>query len=351
MATITETTAPTRLSLVGSKEPLKLGHALDKYDRFNVTTNIGIEFKDAQLSEIVKDDAKVRDLAILVSQRNVVFFRNQDLDVEAQKLLGQKLGVQSGKPAESGLHVHPLTDEKNEHGDQVTLIASERNGKSHEEIYGKEDNTKFHSNNIHSDIAYERFGTDYAILKIVETPDEGGDTLWFSGYEVYDRLTPAFRTFLEGLTATHEANSRFYTIADRLGFKIRTDLPRGHPENVGGDLSAVHPLIRTNPVTGWKSVYASRGFTKRINGVSKDESDLILDYIFKVQAENHDLAVRFRWGKNDVAIWDNRSSLHSATFDTVGKRKGDRVVSIGEKPYFDPASKSRREALGLRAAY
>jgi len=350
MATITETTAPTRLSLVGSKEPLKLGHALDKYDRFNVTTNIGVEFKNAQLSEIVKDDDKVRDLAILISQRNVVFFRDQDIDIEAQKILGQKLGILSGKPAESGLHVHPLTEQGSEHGDQVTIISNNRYSKPIDEFLKEEEATKLHSQNIHSDITYERFGTDYAILKLVKIPEEGGDTLWYSGYELYDRLTPAFRTFLEGLTATHEANW-FHNVAAKLGYKIRSDIPRGHPENVGGDLTSVHPLVRTNPVTGWKSIYIAHGFTKRINGVSKDESDLLLAYLFRLQAENHDFAVRFKWNTNDVAIWDNRSSFHAATFDAVGSRKGDRVVSIGEQPYFDPASKSRREALGLKPAY
>lgn len=61
--------------------------------------------------------------------------------------------------------------------------------------------------------------------------------------------------------------------------------------------------------------------------------------------ENHDLQVRFRWNENDLAIWDNRSVFHTATNDYTGKRQGNRVVSLGEKPYFDPNSVSRREAL------
>jgi Taurine catabolism dioxygenase TauD, TfdA family len=98
-------------------------------------------------------------------------------------------------------------------------------------------------------------------------------------------------------------------------------------------------------------------FTKRIVEVTKDESDAILDYLTRHISENHDLQVRFKWNKNDIAIWDNRSVFHTATYyhirgcvltsrnDYGGRRTGDRVVSLGEHPYFDPASKSRREAL------
>ncbi|KAI5480253.1 hypothetical protein MNV49_001212 [Pseudohyphozyma bogoriensis] len=329
--------------------PLALSGALDEYSKFTVTTNIGTEFVDAQLSDILKDDAKVRDLAILISQRNVVFFRSQTITIEEQKILGQRLGELSGKPKESSLHVHPITPPKSELGDEVLVVSNKHNQKPVEEYIG-DDVSKIHSNNIHSDITYERYGTDYSLLKLVQIPEEGGDTLWFSGYEMYDRLSPAFRELLEGLSARHEAFF-LYEVARLGGFEVRTDLERGHPENIGGDLSAVHPVIRTNPVTGWKSIFISKLFTKRLLGVTKDESDLLLDYIWKIQAQNHDLAVRFKWETNDVAIWDNRSTFHSATFDAVGERRGERVCSIGERAYYDPASKSKREDLGLKAVY
>lgn len=123
-------------------------------------------------------------------------------------------------------------------------------------------------------------------------------------------------------------------------------------------------------VTGWKSVFVNRGFTRRINGVTKDESDMLLQYLFNVSflfvlwlqnlyftfldnwhvwqlvTQNHDAQVRFKWSKDDLAIWDNRSTWHTATYDYAEARAGDRVCSLGEAPYFDPQSKSRREALG-----
>jgi hypothetical protein len=82
-------------------EPLQYSGTLDHYESFDVTSVIGREFPKVQLTEILKDDNKLRDLAILVSQRGVVFFRNQDINIEEQKILGQKLGELTGKPATS----------------------------------------------------------------------------------------------------------------------------------------------------------------------------------------------------------------------------------------------------------
>lgn len=72
-------------------------------------------------------------------------------------------------------------------------------------------------------------------------------------------------------------------------------------------------MIRTNPVTGFKSIFVNRSFTKRILELTEDESNDVLDYLARHVSENHDLQVRFRWEKDSVAIWDNRSTFHTAT--------------------------------------
>jgi alpha-ketoglutarate-dependent taurine dioxygenase len=83
-----------------------------------------------------------------------------------------------------------------------------------------------------------------------------------------------------------------------------------------------------------------------INEVSEDESRHLLNWFLQLIMENHDLQVRHRWANpNDVAIWDNRSMYHTATYDYEGPRQGQRAVSLGERPYFDPLSSGRREAL------
>ncbi|KAI5119248.1 hypothetical protein M0805_008799 [Coniferiporia weirii] len=340
------------LQLTGSPVPLKLGSSLDSFEKTNATPLIGTEFaRGVQLSELLKApnaDEIIKDLAILISQRGVVFFRDQSLDVDEQKVLGTKLGELTGKPTTSKLHIHPITEETSELGDEISIISSDRS--KYDRAFA--DRTALSAASWHADITFEPIPSDYAILKIHTLPTvdghvTGGDTLWASGYEVYDRLSPSFAKYLETLEAVHEGRF-FNAVASALGNKLRTG-ERGSPGNVGDHLEAVHPVIRTNPVTGWKSVFVNPNFTKRIVGVTRDESDTILKHLFSLVQLNHDLQVRFRWEKNSIAIWDNRSNYHTATFDYGNeKRIGDRVVSLGERPYFDASSKSRREALGHR---
>jgi alpha-ketoglutarate-dependent taurine dioxygenase len=132
------------------------------------------------------------------------------------------------------------------------------------------------------------------------------DTLWASGYEVYDRISKPLRGFLDTLTG-HYAQPLFNEAAEKNNFKVWAE-PRGAPENVGEVLEATHPVIRTNPVTGWKSVFAVGHHVQRINGLSPEESKHFLESFVDLIVENHDLQVRYKWNDvNDVAIWDNRS--------------------------------------------
>ena len=113
-------------------------------------------------------------------------------------------------------------------------------------------------------------------------------------------------------------------------------------------MEAVHPVIRTNPVTGWKSVYSVGQHVSHINDVTAEESEMFLSWFKRLLIGNHDLQCRFRWQNvDDIAIWDNRCTFHNATFDFegLGDRAGNRAVSVGEKPFFDPGSTGRREAL------
>ncbi|CAI7641719.1 unnamed protein product [Penicillium palitans] len=336
------------------REPLKSSGNLKEYENFNSTPIIGTEFPNVQLTEMLKDETKIRDLAILVSQRGVVFFRDQNISSEEQKVLGQKLGELTGKPSTSKLHRHAVSNSKrgiavDENGhldDEISVISSE----SYRKLYGdryKPNSGRLASEGWHADITFEHVPSDYALLKITELPEDqsGGDTLWASGYELYDRLSPTIQKLAEELKVVHHQPS-FNKIAKEQGIElIQGD--RGAPENTGFDFKATHPLIRTNPVTGWKSLFGAGQQVEHgwIEGVTQLESQVLKKLFNKLLFENHDLQVRFRWGKNDLAIWDNRSVYHTATNDYGGKRQGNRVVSLGEIPYFDPLSKSRREAL------
>ena len=89
-------------------------------------------------------------------------------------------------------------------------------------------------------------------------------------------------------------------MADPEKVKVYTD-ERGNPKNVGSELSAVHPVVRTNPVTGWKSIYAVGPFPKYINELNSEESEELLKKFYDVILNNHDLTVRFKWrNENDL---------------------------------------------------
>ncbi|ETS82069.1 hypothetical protein PFICI_07071 [Pestalotiopsis fici W106-1] len=340
--------------LTGHQEPLKLSGALDPFEQFDVTPIIGREYANVDLAEWLRapnSDELLRDLAITVSQRGVVFFRKQDnITNDLQKELVQRLGELSGKPATSKLHIHPVHNagRDQEKDNEISVISSRLAKKISADKflnYGKNQSQK---GLWHSDITFEPVPSDYALLRLTELPKTGGDTLWASGYEVYDRISKPLRGFLDTLTAYY-AQPGFKNAADANGFPLYT-AERGAPENVGEILEAIHPVIRTNPVTGWRSVFAVGHHVQRINGLSEEESRHFLDWFVRLIVENHDLQVRLRWqNPNDVAIWDNRSVYHSATSDyghlNLGERSGSRAVSLGEKPYFDPQSSTRREAL------
>ncbi|PPR05013.1 hypothetical protein CVT24_010206 [Panaeolus cyanescens] len=324
--------------------------SLSNYAHHDLTRHIGTIFPDksVQLSQLLSEgnsDILLRDLATLVSHRGVVFFKDQDLTIEQQKQLVSKLGELTGKPATSGLHRHPLTPDDSPLGTEVTVISSASN-----RSVSLADKPTRASNGWHTDITFEPVPSDYAILKIHTLPTAGGDTLialilHCSGYEAYDRLSTAYKKFLEGLNAVHSGEV-FHAYANLRGYEIPAG-PRGAPLNVGKELKATHPVIRTNPVTGYKSLFVNKTFTKRIVELTSEESEETLNFLARHVSENHDLQVRYRWEKNDIAIWDNRSTFHTATGDYEELRVGDRAVSLGEQPFYNPASKSRRADLGL----
>ncbi|KAF2439115.1 taurine dioxygenase family protein [Karstenula rhodostoma CBS 690.94] len=348
-----------------ASEPFKPTGVLEKFDYEDVTPIIGREFSTLNIvNDLINaenSDELLRELAITISRRGVVFFRSQDnLTNDLQKQLVDRLGKLTQKPSGSTLHIHPVLNNTSEFGvkdAEISTISSQ----ARKQIFKHDrqaDKRRYDAAQWHSDIQFEPVPADYTSLRLVQLPrDErgvptGGDTLWASGYEIYDRFSAPYRKFLEGLTATFSGEG-FTRAAAANPDKVRIhEGPRGSPSNVGKELSAVHPVIRTNPVTGWKSVFALGPFPKQINELHTDESEELLKKLLNVIPNSHDLQVRFKWkNDNDLAIWDNRSAFHSATFDydSLGERFGNRAVGIGERPFLDVNSKSRSEALAEEA--
>ncbi|KAI0595326.1 taurine dioxygenase family protein [Biscogniauxia sp. FL1348] len=341
-------------------EPLKLSGVLDKFTYEDTTPAIGREFPTTNIVDDLlhaeNSDALLRDLAITISQRGVVFFRAQDnLTDGLQKEFVHRLGQLSGKPSDSTLHIHPILNDTSEFGvgdAEISTISSLQR----KQFYAHEaaaDRRRYDAAQWHSDIQFEPVPADYTSLRLTQLPKTGGDTLWASGYEIYERFSKPYQKFFEGLTATFVGDG-FHRVAAAQPDKVKIyEKPRGSPLNVGAGLAAVHPVVRTNPVTGWKSIFPIGPFPKRINELQPHESDDLLKKFLQTITENHDLQVRFKWrNKNDIAIWDNRSVFHSATFDYdgLGERFGNRAVGIGERPYFDPNSVSKSEALAGNSA-
>ncbi|ETO65799.1 hypothetical protein F444_16933 [Phytophthora nicotianae P1976] len=271
---------------------------------------IGTEISNLQLHELT--DTQKDELALLVAQRGVVFFRNQKISIQDQLALGRYYGH---------LHVHQTVGHAKGipqvHVVENSLEVSEKRIKAQalEPV-----------NLWHSDVSYERQPPSYTSFKVLTTPPTGGDTLWASAYEAYDRLTPQFKTFVEGLTAIHSSKHQAESAIIN-GKTLRRPI-----------VEFEHPVVRTHPVTGRKALYVNAQFTTRINNLSAAESDVVLRFLVQHIAQGHEFQVRYHWTKDAVAIWDNRATVHYATYDYLpGNRHAVRVTPHGEIPYFEAA--------------
>lgn len=341
-----------------ARDPIKPSGALDAFSYDDTTPVIGREYLNMNIVDDVLNGPdrveRLRQLAYTISARGVVFFRQQDnLTNELQKQFIHSLGEAVGKPKESSLHVHPLLNDTSDLGvgdPQISHISSVQREKFIKHLVDDTDKYSYRGAEWHSDVQFERFPPDYTSLRVTQLPKNGGDTLWASGYEIYDRFSPAYQRFFETLTARFDGEG-YRKAAQNENLKIRED-NRGHPLNIA--LSSEHPVVRTNPVTGWKSVFAIGPFPSRIKQLTSTESQELLAKFMRMITENHDLTVRFKWkNPNDIAIWDNRCTFHTPTYDYegLGERYGNRAVGIGEQPYFDPSSKSRSKDLHNSATH
>lgn len=161
-----------------------------------------------------------------------------------------------------------------------------------------------------SSLMFEVVPSDYSFLHMHIHPPSGGDTLWANGVEIYDRLSEKMQKYLQTLTMSCDQMESIVGSSKRAGFELYTDA-RGHPLNSGTNFKPVHPVIRTNPVTGKNSVYAIGLHCDHINDVTKAESDYLKKMLLDQITQNHDLQVRFRWLPKSCAIWDNRSGIFS----------------------------------------
>ncbi|KAF2156307.1 TauD-domain-containing protein [Myriangium duriaei CBS 260.36] len=285
----------------------------------DLTKHIGTEITGLQLKDLT--DQQRDELALLIAERSVVFFRDQDISPQQQKALGEYYGK---------IEVHPQVPQV-PGVEGVTVIwpalqATERPA-SFRNPGG--------ASRWHTDLVHELQPAGITHLHNDQIPTIGGDTLWASGYSAYEKLSPEFRKIIDGRLGVYQSAHAY--------------LDRENPNAGPKHIERVHPIVRVHPATGWKALYVNRAFTKRIVGLDKAESDLILGYLFDVYEQSIDIQVRFRWSPRTSALWDNRITIHNASWDYEGSepRHGTRVTALAEKPFFKADAPTRRQALGL----
>jgi len=263
------------------------------------TELLGIDLR--QLSNSQKDE-----LALLIAERGVVFFRDQEISIQEQLELARHFGP---------LHKHASTPVPKEPGLEEAHVVY-NDASSRPDPFGLSKLDLWHS-----DVSYEVQPPSTTSLKLLTGPLVGGDTHWASGYALYSSFSPGFQKYLEGLFAVHSA------VAQAEGARAAGQTVRREP------IETVHPVVRVHPVTGWKSIYVNPGFTRRILNVPKAESDNLLTLLYRQMSENLDIQVRFKWETNSVAIWDNRVVTHAASFNFwPATRHALRATPHGEIP-------------------
>jgi taurine dioxygenase len=233
-------------------------------------------------------------------QHQVLFFRDQALTVDQHKAFARNFGE---------LHVHPVLQQMADQG--------------HPEIVVLESDARrpIVADRWHSDVTFEKCPPLGSILRAVAVPAAGGDTLWASMYAAYEALSDTLQRMLSGLTAFHDGGG-FRAIA-------KDDAQR---KDLEARQSAVHPVVRTHPVTGRKSLFVNSVFTKGIVGMKPAEGRALLGFLYEHVA-TPDFSCRFRWRKDSIAMWDNRCTQHRVLADALPEyRRMERVTLIGDAP-------------------
>ncbi|KAJ5150858.1 uncharacterized protein N7482_010110 [Penicillium canariense] len=278
-----------------------------------LTPTIGSEVTGVQLSRLTP--AAKDQLALLVAQRKVVVFRDQDFaDLPIQEALD--FGGYFGRH-----HIHP-TSGAPEGYPEVHLVYRNNNAWEYDQYLA----AKNSSVSWHSDVTYEQQPPGTTFLYLLDGPEVGGDTAFVDQVEAYRRLSPAIKERLHGLKAVHSGFEQAENSLKRGGVDRREPVKNEHP------------IVRTHPVTGEKALFVNSGFTRSIVGLKTEESDALLSFLLAHIGRGIDYQARIRWAPKTVVVWDNRVTAHSAIIDwTTGERRHlARITPQAERPYETP---------------
>lgn len=280
------------------------------FTKFSVealTPRIGAEIAGVDLTDDLPDEAIAEIRQALLTYK-VIFFRDQDISQEQHIAFARRFG---------DLEIHPATpkDQSNQEVFHLKSLAG----------MPRLEGTRTGADLWHSDVTWRATPSLGSILRGRVIPDVGGDTMWSDMVAAYEGLSPAMKDWVCSLTAVHDG-SMFAVIQGKSRESFWENFPLQE-----------HPVVRTHPETGERALYVNCAFTTHIKGLSKHESDWLLQHLY-AQASIPEYQVRFRWRPNSIAFWDNRACQHYAVGDYApAARNMERVTVIGDKPFFDPA--------------
>ncbi len=273
------------------------------FELLHLSPGIGTEVHGIDLRDDLSD-ATINWLSSLLVERKVIFFRDQNLSREQHIVFSKRFGE---------LEVHPFTDNNAEHPELIEL----HNNRERPPTINK----------WHSDVTWRHSPSLGSLLRARVIPEVGGDTLFANMEAGYDALDDNTKAKIEKLEAVHDNTTFLNGMIERGASEAEVDAMRAKFPPV------THPVVRTHPVSGKKSIYVNKVFTRYIKGMDKTESDALLQTLYH-QAWVPDYQCRFRWQPDSIAFWDNRAAQHYAAADYWPEvRHMERVTVIGEKPF------------------
>ena len=297
---ITATAAPAVIATRGSikVEPL--------------TCTIGAELGNVNLGAASRDAALMAEIRALLVKHKVLFFRDQDITRAEHVAFARHFGE---------LEDHPVAGSD---PDNPGLVRIYKSPDSPADRY---------ENAWHTDATWREKPPFGCVLRCVECPPVGGDTMWVNMAEAYNRLPEPVKVQISGLRARHSIEATFgagMPIEKRLALKAQ------FPD-------AEHPVVRTHPESGEKVLFVNAFTTHftnyhtpanvRFGQDFSPAASQLLNYLIS-QAFIPEFQVRFRWRKNSMAFWDNRSTQHYAVMDYPPcHRKMERAGIVGDTPF------------------
>jgi len=273
------------------------------FDVLPLTPRIGAEIDGVDLREDL-DEELVTEIRRALLTYKVIFFRDQDITEEQHIAFGRRFG---------NLEVHPISEKMDQPHPEVFHLRTRPDGRTSG------------ADMWHSDVTWRAEPSLGSILRGRTIPAVGGDTMWSDMVAAYEGLSPAMKEWVCSLTAIHDGSG----FAQYLGISVEEWHERFPLQE--------HPVVRTHPETGERALYVNCSFTRSIKGLSKKESDWLLEHLYS-QASIPEYQVRFRWRENSIAFWDNRSCQHYAVADYAPlMRHMERVTVAGDRPFFDPS--------------